>query len=48
MVTEASIRHATTANVFVSLKDVKYEGDLETVACPPERERGRWRKDFGG
>ena len=26
MVTGASIRHATTANVFVSLKDVKYEG----------------------
>ena len=30
------------------LKDVKYEGDLETVACPPCRERRRWRMDLGG
>ena len=28
MVTRASIRHATSADILVPLKDVRYEGDL--------------------
>jgi len=44
----ASVRHSTPANVLVPLKDVKYEGNLETVSCPPHDECGPWRMDFGG
>jgi len=29
------------------MKDVKYEEDLEVVACPTHCERGRWRMDCG-
>jgi len=44
----ASVRHATPVNVLVPLKDVKYEVDLEIVACPPYLERGHCRlMDFG-
>jgi len=42
-----SICHATSANVLIPLNEVKYEVDLETVACPPHHERRRWRMDFG-
>ena len=43
----SSIRHMTLANVLVPLKDVKYEGDYEMVACRPHCEHERWRMGFG-